>query len=337
MNSWLKRISSLVNSPKRLLAIVAQPGAEAFLRPVINLSSATWQVRLLRYGWGQDSVENADEVALDDIAAALREFANFKPDLVITSLSYCPAERALLRAAREHSIPVVQLLETWYDYAARVADTNGVGVFPDEIFVLDETARTEAIADGLPASILVPVGHPAWEAKRENPAVTEGGILIIDQPLRSDIGCAELGYDEYVFFEIVKQSIKITTPEPTEIYLALHPRRSSHEDIAADGWHVVKDASTYLERCRLVVGVFSSFLIDAYLAGSGVVSVLPKMAKENKCYLSSRNFIPTISAPCNLSLIDFGDRERYREFKLRFDQSSLRVLDRMNALVERYG
>jgi len=288
---------------KCVLFVLHQPGAEAYFRPVIS--------ELHETGW---------EVAFNQAPQAVL------PSVIVVSSSYAEEERRAVEWARDHGVGCAQLIDSWYDYKRRIELTNGPGLLPDQIWIFDELARKSAIADGLPADRLKITGNPAWEAVPALPAAPRSGILIVDQPVGSDLG-QRLGYDERDFFQTIGDGLADVAIDTGNVIIAVHPRRSGPVPELGLAAEVSHDARSALLRCGTVIGMFSSLLIDAFLGGRRVVSVQPNAGAADRCVLSTLRFAPRVEIADQLK--DAIDRAMPgpQGFEQRFVGSARRVRD----------
>ena len=182
----------------------------------------------------------------------LRSFGQL-PDIVFTSAASLPnldmTERNLWKWSSNRKLPAAALLDQWQNYAIRFSgiDVNERLTFqPDRIIVMDEIARSEARAEGLPDFRLRVGGQPAFEAFRQ--ALNKDHISRIRAELASSVPrcillfAAEsfrkdfngiLPYDEFTtlqfLIETLNESSKIPVFPPISLAIKLHPQNSRNE------------------------------------------------------------------------------------------------------------
>ena len=298
------------NKSRHAVLVLGQPGAVAFFNPVLPA--------LREHGWGV-TVLDGNATSFDVEASGHM--------VVVTSATYAPAERAALAWAKRHGIPSAQLVDSWYDYRRRIEATNGPGLMPNEILVLDETAKNDAAAEGLPAQCIRVVGHPAWEAIAPLPDAPISNVLLVDQPVSDDMG-RRLGYDEDDFLALVRSGLG----SDYRLTLALHPRRKQAAGDPAIPGAIVSDVREAVKTCGTVIGMFSSFLVEAYLSGRRVVSVQPNAGVVDYCILSRLKLIPRVTAAAQLSGAIAAARPGLLGFNERFAHSRARVVEAFAAL-----
>jgi len=280
--------------------VLVQPGAVEFFDPVLPA--------LREQGWTVSVSDHFDPPVSD-------------AGIVVTSTSYKAAERAGLKWAAQRGIPTVQLIDSWYDHRRRIEMTNGPGAMPNEIWVFDDVAMADAVSEGLPGERIRAVGHPAWDAVPPWPAAASAEILLIDQPVSLDMG-QRLGYTETEFFDLVRSGLGKNRPAT----LSMHPRRLESDPSAA-GFRIVYNTREAAKSCGTVIGMFSSFLIEAFLAGRRVVSVQPKAKDEDFCILSRLGLVPRVTAAADLAPALASAMPGPRGFERRFAGSRQRVLE----------
>lgn len=289
------------SKPLHATLVLAQPGAHAFFRPVLPvLQECGWRLAVNPEGPSPGTA------------------------VVVTSTSYAESERAAVEWARQSGVPCAQLVDSWYDYRRRIMLTNGEALLPDEIWLFDEDARRDAAAEGLPPERLRIVGSPVWESATVLPEAPASHLLLIDQPVAADLG-RQLGYDENDFIQLVADALEQEGGGDFKLCVALHPRRRGPIPSLPKGAKVVHDARKELAHCGTVIGMFSSLLVDAFLAGRGVVSVQPGAGIVDYCILSRLGFVPRVTRPSELTPAMTRSRPNPQEFGERFHHSSERL------------
>jgi len=281
--------------------VLAQPGAHAFFRPALPvLQERGWRLAVNPEGLSPGTA------------------------VVVTSTSYAESERVAVQWARQNGVPCAQLVDSWYGYRQRITLTNGEALLPDEIWLFDGDARRDAAAEGLPQERLRIVGSPAWESVSVLPEAPASHVLLIDQPVAADMG-DRLGYDENDFMLLVTDVLEQDGGGDLRLCVAPHPRRCGPILSLPKGTKVVRDAREELARCGTVIGMFSSLLIDAFLAGRHVISVQPGASAVDNCILSRLGFVPRVTRPSDLAAAMSESRPNPQEFGKRFHDSSERL------------
>lgn len=267
---------------RRLLILVTEAGAAAFLRPVFRVlqqrSDLNWALaaspaaiaalaedippsRLLRRDVDR---RNAD------LATGL--FAAADPSAVLVSAGGWPLERAMIRLAHERGRTTAQFVDTWYGYRRRMIDGENA-FLPDYILVIDRRARAEAEEEGLPASRLRICGHPLWSEIDLLPATDSRATLFIGAPVQRDYADS-LGYTEADSWECLLRVARERPDLVSSLQYAPHPEQ---RDIAVPV-PIAAYSTGKLTEIGQVVGMFSAPLIEAYLAGRRSISLQPHAA-----------------------------------------------------------
>lgn len=214
---------------------------------------------------------------------------DWRPVSVLVSASSKDLERHVLHAARRARIPARLFLDTSYDYARRVGLSGGD--LPDEILVISATARDEAIEQGLPRSKLRVVGQPGWESISELPPADPGVVLFASQPVSQVAGLeSRLGYTERTAMELVQRAAGKRPDLFRRLLWAPHPRESFPSALLS-GVEYIRSAKEALGQAGTVIGMYSSFLTEAALAGRKVISVQPGAVGPDLCDLSRHGMI----------------------------------------------
>jgi hypothetical protein len=251
------------------------------------------------------------------------------PDIVFTSAASLPnldmTERHLWKWSRSRKLPAAALVDQWQNYAIRFSGTDlneRLAFQPDRIIVMDEIARSEARAEGLPDFRLRVGGQPAFEAFRQ--ALDKNRISHIREELASPLrGCillfvAEslrkdfngiLPYDEFttlqLLIETLNESAKNAAFPPISLAIKLHPQNSRTEfddSIRPAGFPVhlfqfEEHAVNLIGAADVVLGMSSVLLIHSMVLQKPTVC-LELGAKGNSQFIGSRiGAVPSLRDP----------------------------------------
>jgi hypothetical protein len=162
---------------------------------------------------------------------------------------------------------------------------------PDRIGVIDATAVAEATAEGLPADKIVAVGQPAWEEAPALPRPTRKRTLFLGAPVARDFG-RTLGYDEWEALDVVRDVAKRRPDLTGELLFGPHPVQRDTPPDRLSPASIVNDSMAALRDVEIVLGMFSSPMVDALLGGRKVISVQPGNVERDMCPLSRHGRIP---------------------------------------------
>jgi len=252
--------------------------------------------KLIDYGL---SLERADE--LIDIE---------KPDLVLTGTSTpdTAIEKKLIMASMKNNIPSLAVLDFWGIYWQRFSDVNKCIKFcylPTRIAIMDNIARMDMIDEGFPKDILIITGNPFFDSlvdfkesfseidrlkvrKCLGLDADKFVIMYVSQPLEDSFNHS-FGYTEKtVFIDLLDALKKISGRERRQILVKIHPREDMsdlieiaqkyNEDIIFDKEYDTRNA---VMSSDLIVGVYSSVLVEALCMDKYVISLQPGLKKED--------------------------------------------------------
>ncbi|EME70291.1 hypothetical protein H261_08898 [Paramagnetospirillum caucaseum] len=219
---------------------------------------------------------------------------------------------SLARAARRRGLPVTGVLDNWMNYRARLEMDGGPLLVPDLYAVMDDKARDEALAEGVPEHCLRVTGHPglaglAGEIAAAGPGwrrdvrarlgLGRGGrdlIAFIGEPVARDQGAGPEtpGWRGYTERDVLPLLCEVLRPHARTLDLAIvpHPR----DDVAAleDLWQqcrgelgggIVRDVAgrQVVLAADRVAGMASILLYEAWLQGKPVLSLQPGLVRAD--------------------------------------------------------
>lgn len=318
-----------------VLFVVAQPGAANYFAPLWRrwshaASAPDWRVLLDPVSRRQIGDQDLGPDRILDLDGSAPESSpalsqGWRPTVVVTSTTYSPAERAWHRWATVNGLHTTQLIDAHYDYRRRIEETNGAGVLPQTIIVPDTIAVAEATAEGLPADRLVALGYPAWESIAAAPPADSRRAVFVSQPIASDMGNA-LGYTERDALAVALEAASPPLQAFDEILLALHPRERDQPPPEHPFLRQVASANEGLSQAGTVLGMFSTFLIEAALAGRRTISLQPGGRGRDMCVLSRQGIIPRVESAAELAATMETPAESIEDFRQAY-AGSLERLD----------
>ena len=325
---------------RSVLFIIAQPGAAAYFAPLWRHWSRSpdapdWRVAIDPISRRHAADSDIDAARIIDLEEVSEESAGGLMDrcnagVVVTSTSFHVLERACLQLALATGRRGMQLIDAHYSYRHRIVDTNGPGLMPDDIIVPDAIAEAEAEADGLPADRLRPLGYPLWEGVAPAPPADERRALFVSQPIESDHGC-ELGYTQHRVLALALEAGVGPDGVFDEILLARHPRERGDALPDHSGVRPVASANEGMREAGTILGMYSSFLIEAVLAGRRTISLQPGAIGPDMCVLSRQRIIPLIEDAAGLRQAMAAPMPDTRVFRQAYAGS----LERLDAFMRR--
>ena len=275
---------------KKLLCVLTEAGAYTCIKPMLETWSASqsefdWRVLVSHQvrtfmGDGDLAGRVLDLPIVDENVDLM--FADYHPDALLASCSKKSIETTFVRAARKYRVPSLQFIDTWYGYASRLR-TGDDTVLPDHVLVVDENARAEAIAEGIPPHCVMVAGHPGWEIVAPLPSTKSRDVVFLGSPIQRDYGNT-LGYDEDDAWALLCEVAAERRDLIDRLIYAPHPQ----QDAANKPWGKVisKYTPKMLRSVGSVVGCFSAPLVEAFLAGRRSITLQPSANKIDMNSLS---------------------------------------------------
>ena len=297
--------------PPPILFVVVETGAARFAAPLWRRwlnedGGAAWRVVLgpmaARYLADSDLGRGLPVLAetsatTDDMESLL---GGWRPRGVLASAGdHYPLEAAAADYARTCGVPSAQFIDTWTNYRRRFAHPNGA-ILPDHIAVIDERAAAEAVAEGLPFEKLRVIGQPTWENSLMPPAAPREQVLFLGAPMVRDFGDA-LGYDEWTSWAVVLEAARRFPDLFERLWYGKHPGQTDVDAARLGPATLVEDSLQLLAHAGSVIGMASSPMVEAFLAGRNVVSVQPNAVGPDLCPLSRHGRIPRADTPESLA------------------------------------
>ncbi len=221
---------------------------------------------------------------LDNLTQMLREN---KIQLLVTGTSWGDhTECYCIKACHEHGVKTISILDYWSNYANRFKVDSGEYIWPDAYLVMDELAREEAIADGVPERLLHITGHPGLDRyaqqrdlMRHDKRTRLGNVLFLSQPLFTLYGMS-LGYNEYTVTDDLKEMCEKLK---LKLSIKFHPKDTQdfcdkYGDLKIDG-----DLDDLMVQFDCVVGMSTMGLLHAVLLGVPVISYQPGLIGNDGC------------------------------------------------------
>ena len=231
----------------------------------------------------------------------------FKPDYIFTATSNNSYEHNIRLLSQEKRIRTIAFIDHWTSYLKRFTFNNKT-LFPDEIWVINDIAKKEAIEAGLPEDKIFISGNPYYEKirkftpeikkidffKKENLPLNKKVVLFISDNIKESFPKNEnnecsLGFDEFtVLSDVLNSLCEIHNKGLIDFskYLFLikiHPRGkiSKFDSLIRNRKYKFLNVEvrkkinpmiiTYYS--DYVLGMFSNMVIEALLMGKKVIRV----------------------------------------------------------------
>lgn len=231
---------------------------------------------------------------------------SFKPDLIFTGTSYSSnIEQEFIDIARKESIPCYSFVDHWTSISKRFRNKQGLLNLPDFIWVIDQRAKDIAIQEGIDHHKLIISGNPYhdWLANwrpvntREQflqaigvAELNKKLIVFAPDPLSNVNGKLTYGFDELILSRKLVNLIKSSHLEDSNwlFLIKLHPNQNAEElNRIFKGQKCCKllpldvDTNETIFFADVVIGFFSSLLLEANLMGKSILRFLGSFSRND--------------------------------------------------------
>jgi len=289
-NGWLLK--------ERILFVFSDPGgAKPILALITNLGLTDYKVVSdRRYSFYTDF----DIPVCAPAQTPEADISEFLPSLVFTGTSYTSQiELNYLRVSKDMQIATVSFIDHWTNLSKRFINAGGTAVLPDEIWVVDDAAASKGVSEGLLAETLKVSGNPyhvwlaAWKPSLTRSRFLTGlglnadlkYVLYVPDPLTNSPD--NYGFDELNATQALVDFLKNNRDAlmARKVLLKPHPNQqveSLASEVDASPDMMLIPAETDMNTCiyysDLVIGFFSSALIEARIMGKPVARYIPASA-----------------------------------------------------------
>jgi hypothetical protein len=281
---------------------------------------------------GRDIMSRLGSVDLPSV----REFlASESPDVIVTGTSAeDPCEKYIWKSAEELRIGSLAILDQWLNYGVRFSSypSSKLAFFrndrrfefmPDKILLMDELARREALADGLPAERLEVTGQPHFQALASKPrsdsnklsevktswniGADEMAVVFASEPMTEIWGSQpEFGYTELTIIRNLLEALEVVAASAGKkicLVVRPHPREDRVKLEQVVGWAskmvrvVVTDTySTEEVVCAadLVCGMSSMFLLESAFLDTPTISIQIGLKTESLFVLDRSGVLKSV-------------------------------------------
>ncbi len=219
-----------------------------------------------------------------------------KPKIaVLSSSSDSLLEEFFLLELKQRSIPSCKFIDTWVNYSKRFEKS-----YPDKILTIDQKAKDEMIAENIPEELIEIVGQPYFEfcmslGDAKTSKTIEDSVLLITQPVSRYYGVG-LGYDEKSFVSTCLDSWQDLNRDFSKLNILVHPTEECrwYQETAlkySADIRILRGDVCDVRAYSLVVGMFSSVMVQSFLAGVSTVSLQPGADGEDMSFLSRHGYV----------------------------------------------
>lgn len=290
--------------PDKVLFVFSDPGGA---KPCLALRSELHDRKLLSVS---DRVhafyENFSNKVLMFNGLPETYFNDFKPDLVFTGTSYTSdIEQKFIKKAKLIGIPCWSFVDHWTSLKQRFLTETGELNFPDQIWVIDQQAKELAIEEGIEHDRLYISGNPYhkwlinWKPKITKEAFLKNNgideckqkiIVIAPDPLSNVNGRSVYGFDEISALSTIKLLIEQQWGKTTHFLFLIkaHPNQNRERlNRVIEGCDFLRilpadtDANECIHFADLIIGFFSSFLLEAKIMNKEILRFLDADSKND--------------------------------------------------------
>lgn len=262
------------------------------------------------YSHTYDTMVSRIDFSIDFVRVVINKF---EPDYLFSATSLNDFEHQWRKFAQGNKLKSIGFIDHWTNYTERFS-FNGEVVFADEIWVINEIAKKEAINAGIPENLIVVSGNPYYEKVSQfKPEISKRSffdiynlnpdkktILFISDDIRDSFpkdeeGICILGFDEYtVLQEILESFAELDEQihfEKYQFVIKLHPRSKAQKfDKLLKTYHSKNLETFVLEKCEpltinyysdYVLGMFSNMVIEAWLMRKKMLRVQIGQRRED--------------------------------------------------------
>ena len=285
-------------------------GGNAVLAIIDNLIRAGKKNKIDFFVYSNNSIrlssKSFDCVQILDSGIGIESiFSLTQPDFLYSATSNNSFEHRFRLKARKFGIYSYSFIDHWTLYRERFEFNNQLE-FGDEILVINEIAKKEAIFAGIPSELIKVVGNPfyqyvsSFKPKCEKESffrkfslnTKKGIILFVSDNVRESFpkdekGNCILGYDEYTVLNNLLEGLKTIETEKQlskyQLVIKIHPlsKEEKFDDLISKhkfeniNVSVIKkcDSLTLNYFSSLVVGMFSNMVVESMLLRKNVMRV----------------------------------------------------------------
>jgi len=221
---------------------------------------------------------------------------SINPELIFTGTSYTSnIENQFIKIAQNKNIPCYSFVDHWTSISRRFYDSSEKMILPDKVWVIDERAREIAIQEDIDKTKIIISGNPYHDWLRNwKPSISKEVFLkqlhlhnlntkllvYAPDPLSNVKGKEVYGFDELSASTDLVELFKTHQKELNQwnVLVKAHPNqdRSKLNEIFErhNAFYLLSekiDTNTIIYYADVVMGFFSSFLIEAAILNKPVL------------------------------------------------------------------
>ncbi|MDR1361739.1 MAG: hypothetical protein LBJ16_00815 [Holosporaceae bacterium] len=300
----------------RLMFFAHDPGGCNAILPLLD-AFREHNHDVLIYAGGQAAAKIPEASGLS--SDCLENILNHeKPDFIITGTSSNDfTEKFLWETAKNFNIPSLAVLDHWCNYGIRFSkyclkeissynSDKSVDFLPSFICVMDDFAKAEMQNDGIPASIIHPLGNPHFGtlknkskdvdiAKIRSKFLGNNGkkkiVTFASEPYEEDYGLAPERKALEDIREILKENGDLA------FVVKLHPKESMGKYGELHGVFFDReiDPAELIVTSDVVISMTSMFLMEACILGKKCLSYQPGEPDGSRFILTRNGVLPFVN------------------------------------------
>ena len=227
---------------------------------------------------------------------------NFKPTYIFSGTSLTVFEHLWRKAAIKENVKMISFIDHWTSYIERFSFNNEI-IFGDEVWVVNEIAKKEAIEAGIHEELITVSGNPYYKkVKNFHPKISKEDffnslrldihkkvILFVSDDIKRSFpsdekGNCVLGFDEYTVLSDIIIGLKTidTDLQDFQLVLKLHPKSdvNKFKHLLSDmpqNLNVIAvkdcDSLTINYFSDYIIGMFSNMVIESCIMGKKILRV----------------------------------------------------------------
>lgn len=251
-----------------------------------------------------DEYKSILDISLSNESDFADVIKSFNPTYIFSGTSLNDFEHLWRKAAIQENVKVISFIDHWTSYIQRFSFNNEI-IFGNEIWVINDIAKNEAIHAGIPENLLIISGNPYYDKVKEfKPLIdkdfflksnklssTKSKVLYISDYLSTNYnynneGVCELGYDEYsVFSDLLDclNSYENNFTSKFQFAIKIHPKAPLNKfDLLIKKLNINNLDIIILRDCDsltvnyysdYVIGMHSNMVIESFLLGKKLLRV----------------------------------------------------------------
>ncbi|MBR3722831.1 MAG: hypothetical protein IKN12_08700 [Selenomonadaceae bacterium] len=271
---------------KKIIFLAHDPGGSDVIAPVYKaFPTELYDKIFYAAGPAGDKYETYRKDKEDILRSLEAYLKQNELQCLVTGTSWADdTEIRSIAMCKSAQVVTVSVLDYWSNYAKRfLSAESGETIYPDFYFMMDDIAKKEAIADGVPESIIKVVGHPGLDKyllkNKSKDSKPKTRVLFLSQPLSALYG-KSLGFNEY---DVMEDLMSICKELSLPLSIKFHPKDSMDFKAKYQKLSINGDTDEAMLNSKIVVGMNTMALLYGALMGVSVISYQPNLLQKDMC------------------------------------------------------